>query len=156
MKSYLITLCFYLFTVSLGAQEIAEFPKGNLASNVYHSGKVWLNFLSQANDNFPYNMVLATMEAGAKLDWHSHAKGQQLVVTAGVGFYQERGKEVQIIRQGDVINTTPGVDHWHAATPTTAVAYLAIYPPDPTQWEEPVDQAFYKSIVYPVKKLKEE
>ncbi|MEN8768533.1 MAG: cupin domain-containing protein [Candidatus Arcticimaribacter sp.] len=156
MKSLLISFCCYLLTSSLWAQDITEFPKGNLAPNVHHSGKVWLNFLSQTNDNFPYNMVVATMAAGAKLDWHSHAKGQQLVVTSGMGFYQERGKEVQIIRQGDVINTTPAVDHWHSATPTTAVAYLAIYPPDPTQWEEPIDQAFYESIVYPVKTLKEE
>ncbi len=152
MKTLILSICCSLFSLSLCAQEITTFPKGNLAPNVHHTGKVWLNFLSQANENFPYNMVLATMAAGAKLDWHSHAKGQQLVVTAGMGFYQERGKEVQIIRQGDVINTTPGVAHWHAATPTTGVSYLAIYPPEPTQWEEAVEMATFQAIVYPTQK----
>ena len=151
MKSLLTLICCCLFIPTLWAQEIEAFPKGNLAPNIHHTGKVWLNFLSQANDHFPYNMVLATMAAGAKLDWHRHEKGQQLVVTAGIGFYQERGKEVQIIRQGDVIDTTPGVDHWHAATPSTSVAYLAIYPPDPTQWEEAVDQTFYETIQFSAK-----
>jgi len=153
MKARLIFFC-CLLTSSLWAQKIEEFPKGNLAPNVHHTGKVWLNFLSQSNDHFPYNMVLATMAAGAKLDWHRHEQGQQLVVTAGMDFYQERGKEVQIIRQGDVIDTTPGVDHWHAATPSTSVAYLAIYPPYPTQWKEAVDQVYYQTIEYPIERKK--
>ena len=38
-------------------------------------------------------MVLATIAAGAKLDWHRHAQGQQLVVTAGMGFIKNAEKK---------------------------------------------------------------
>ena len=75
MKTRLIFFCCLLITTSLWAQKTEEFPKGNLAPNVHHTGKVWLNFLSQSNDHFPYNMVLATMAAGVKLDWHRHEQG---------------------------------------------------------------------------------
>ena len=43
----------------------------------------------------------------ARTAWHSHAEGQTLHVTDGIGLVQSRGGEVTVIRPGDVIWTPP-------------------------------------------------
>ena len=40
---------------------------------------------------------------------------------------QAWGQPVQAIAPGDVIWTPPGVEHWHGASPTTAMTHIAIY-----------------------------
>jgi quercetin dioxygenase-like cupin family protein len=67
-----------------------------------------------------------TFEAGARTNWHYHPGGQILLVTAGTGRYQEKGKKVQIIRTGDVIKCLPNIEHWHGATQDGAMTHLAI------------------------------
>jgi quercetin dioxygenase-like cupin family protein len=67
-----------------------------------------------------------TFEPGARSAWHTHPKGQVLIVTAGVGRVQQAGGPVQEIRPGDVIWTPPGVKHWHGAAPSTALTHIAI------------------------------
>lgn len=132
------------------AQDAEIFPKGELAPNVHHTGDVWLNHLSGADETFDYNIALATFAAGAKLNWHMHPKGQQLIITQGTGYYQERGDEVQIVQKGDIIKCPPGIEHWHAATPKTGVAYLAITGNEPTEWYEAVTEEEFNSIERPV------
>ena len=56
------------------------------------------------------------VEPGARSNWHSHG-GMVILVTGGVGYYQEEGKPAQIIRKGDVIESAPSVRHWHGAAP---------------------------------------
>ena len=51
---------------------------------------------------------------------------QTLIVTAGCGRVQRWGGPIEDIRPGDVIWFEPGEKHWHGATPTTAVTYIAI------------------------------
>ena len=121
-------------------------PKGTLAKNVHHTGRVRLNFMSQSDSIFNYNVVLASFEKGAKLDWHMHPEGQQLIITKGKGYYQERGKPLQIVKKGDVIKSLPGVEHWHAATPYSDCSYLALYSGEPTQWLEPISEEIYRSL----------
>jgi quercetin dioxygenase-like cupin family protein len=82
------------------------------------------------------------------LDWHIHPGGQVLLITDGTGYYQERGKPVQIVHKGDAIKCAPGVEHWHAAA-ANSFAYIAITPtqkgPTPTVWLKPVSEEEYKS-----------
>lgn len=131
------------------AQDESIFPRGDKAPNVHHTGDVWLNHLSDADSTFDYNVTLATFAAGAKLDWHMHPAGQQLLITEGTGFYQERDEPVQIVRRGDVIKCPPGIEHWHAATPETGVTYLAITGNEPTEWFERVTEDTFNSINRP-------
>ena len=126
-----------------------SFEIGEKAANVHHTGDVWLNHLSDADETFDYNIALATFAAGAKLDWHTHPAGQQLLITLGAGYYQERGKEARIVRIGDVIKCAPGVEHWHAAAPESEFAYIAITGNEPTQWLERVSQEAYNSVTPP-------
>ena len=76
------TLGLFLSGIQLNAQEI--FPKGEKAANVHHTGDVWLNHLADADEDFDFNVVLATMAPNAKLNWHIHPGGQQLSPEAQV------------------------------------------------------------------------
>ncbi|MGH3468327.1 MAG: (R)-mandelonitrile lyase [Thermocrispum sp.] len=67
---------------------------------------------------------------GARTAWHSHAVGQTLYVTEGVGLVQSRGSEVIEIRPGDVVYTPPGEWHWHGAAPDHFMTHIAM-------WEAP-------------------
>jgi len=62
-----------------------------------------LNELNVGNSTFDPSIAKAVYGAGAKLDWHIHPGGQVLLITAGTGYYQERGKPVRIVHKGDVI-----------------------------------------------------
>lgn len=63
---------------------------------------------------------------GARSAWHTHPKGQILVVTEGSGLIQEWGKPIRIIKKGDVIWTPPGIKHWHGASKNTTLTHTAI------------------------------
>lgn len=67
-----------------------------------------------------------TFEPGARTHWHTHPLGQTLLVTFGIGLTQEWGGPVQVIRQGDVVMCSPGIKHWHGASPDAAMTHLAI------------------------------
>ena len=67
-----------------------------------------------------------TFEPGARNNWHTHPAGQILLVTDGVGYFQEKGKPIQLLQKGDVINILPDVEHWHGAAPDTELTHIAI------------------------------
>ena len=48
------------------------------------------------------------------------------LVTSGCGRVQREGGPVEEIWRGDVVRIPPGVKHWHAAAPTTAMSHIAI------------------------------
>src|SRR5437870_1810857 len=66
-----------------------------------------------------------TFQPGARSAWHSHPLGQILIVTDGVGWVQQWGDPIQVIRKGDVVWIPAGVKHWHGATPTTTMTHIA-------------------------------
>jgi hypothetical protein len=63
-----------------------------------------------------------------------------------VGYYQERDRPVRVVRKGDIVRCTPGVEHWHGATPDEGVVYLAISGNAPTEWKETEPQEKYDAI----------
>jgi quercetin dioxygenase-like cupin family protein len=67
-----------------------------------------------------------TFEPGARTAWHTHPLGQTLIVTFGRGWVQHWGGPIEEVRPGDVVWFAPGEKHWHGATPTTAMAHIAI------------------------------
>jgi 4-carboxymuconolactone decarboxylase len=119
---------------------------------VHHTGDVWLKELNGTDSIFNNSIAVATFSAGARLDWHKHPGGQILMVTDGEGYYQEKGKPKQIVHKGEVIKCMPNVEHWHGATPTTGVTYMASSPTQKgkTIWLDKVTNEEYNSI--PIKK----
>jgi quercetin dioxygenase-like cupin family protein len=143
-----------IFNTAVAQENI--FPKGEKAPNVHHTGDVWLTHVSAADETFDYNVAHAAFAPGAKLDWHVHPKGQQLLITEGEGYYQERDQPVQLVKVGDLIKCLPGVEHWHAATPDSDFAYLAITGNEPTKWLEKLTDEAYNSIKIAGSSLEEE
>jgi 4-carboxymuconolactone decarboxylase len=90
------------------------------------TGNVRVTPLFDANDNIRASCASVSFEAGARSAWHTHPKGQLLIVTAGTGRIQQKGGAVEEIRAGDTIWTPPGVQHWHGASPASPMTHLAI------------------------------
>ena len=67
-------------------------------------------------------------ERGARNYWHTHPGGQILIVIDGVGYFQEKGQPIRIIRKGDVVTISPDVEHWHGASRESQMTHLAINP----------------------------
>lgn len=102
------------------------FPKGEQVALDYFTGKVWLNTLVPNDTIFNSQIGSVTFEAGARNNWHTHPGGQILMVTEGIGYYQERGKPIELIRKGDVIKVIPNVEHWHGASVDSEMTHIAI------------------------------
>ena len=70
----------------------------------------------------------------------------KLIIVEGKGYYQERGKEVVILKKGDVIKCDKDVEHWHSSTPEHLVSYIAIYGNSETVWTEKLKKEDYDQI----------
>ena len=67
-----------------------------------------------------------SFEPGARTAWHTHPRGQILIVTAGTGRVQRWGDPIEEIRQGDVVRIPPGQKHWHGASPNSSMTHTAV------------------------------
>jgi quercetin dioxygenase-like cupin family protein len=92
----------------------------------FFTGNVRIDPLFSANDTVHFSGAYVTFEPGARSAWHTHPKGQHLIVTAGVGRTQEWGGPTEEIKAGDVIWCSSKTKHWHGASPTNAMTHLAI------------------------------
>jgi quercetin dioxygenase-like cupin family protein len=92
----------------------------------YFTGNVRIDPLFQPNDPARAVAASVTFEPGARTNWHTHPLGQHLIVTAGCGWAQRWGGQIEQIRPGDVVWFPPAEKHWHGATPTTAMTHIAI------------------------------
>jgi len=130
------------------AQEATIFPKGEISNANNHTGTVWLKELNEPDTILNISLAQATFAPGAKLDWHIHPAGQYLLITQGTGYYQERGKPIQIVHKGDVIKCLPGVEHWHGASPQSSFTYIGTTPTQKgkTIWLKRVTDAEYKNV----------
>ena len=92
----------------------------------WFTGTVRIDPLFEANDPARTGGTYVTFEPGARTAWHTHPLGQTLIVTAGCGWVQRWDGPIEEIHPGDVVRFSPGEQHWHGATPTTAMTHVAI------------------------------
>ena len=92
------------------------------------SGTVWVTMLVGPNQETDCLVSRVTFEPKARTFWHTHPNGQLLVVTQGTGRYQEKGKPVRLIQEGESVTIAPQVEHWHGAGPTGQFTHIAINP----------------------------
>lgn len=95
--------------------------------------------------------ALVRFTPGARTNWHSHAKGQVLYVTDGVGLVGTRDGNVVRITAGETVKCPADEEHWHGATDTTLMAHIAMVVGDSsgdgTTWLEPVtDEQFTAAL----------
>jgi quercetin dioxygenase-like cupin family protein len=92
----------------------------------YFTGAVRVDPLFAATDPSRTSAGMVTFEPGARTAWHTHPRGQTLVVLSGCGRVQRLGGPIEVINPGDVVWFPPGEKHWHGASPTTAMTHIAI------------------------------
>ncbi|MDR1876230.1 MAG: cupin domain-containing protein [Flavobacteriaceae bacterium] len=127
----------------------AIFPEGEKISNNNFKGTAYLRMLMTNAETFDCTIGNVAFEAGCRNSWHSHPGGQILIVTSGEGYYQEKGKQVQVIKTGDVIEILPNVVHWHGATPHSRMEHIAIgtkASAGAVVWYEPVTDEEYNNL----------
>ena len=92
----------------------------------YFTGSVRIDPLFSAHEPARASGAYVTFEPGARTAWHKHPFGQTLIVTAGRGLVQRRGGPIEEIGPGDVVWIPPDEEHWHGATPSSALTHIAI------------------------------
>jgi|SRR5205809_716672 len=153
IKFKLVTAIAFMVLSSIGckAQKAATqaiFSKGELGPAENFTGKAWHTTLV-ASDSI-YNTLVGNVyfEPGARSNWHTHPAGQILIITDGVGYYQEKGQPRRTLRKGDVIKCPPNVMHWHGASADTGMQQLYILPKTEkgiVQWLQPVTDEEYNN-----------
>ena len=109
------------------------------------SGDVWLTPILGPHDADQRTTVgLVRFAPGARTAWHSHARGQYLVVVSGTARVGGRDGQVIEAHAGQTIYTRPGEEHWHGAAPDSFMEHYAILeaaddPADTTTWLEHVE-----------------
>ena len=131
------------------ANNTALFPKGDKLTNGYFTGDAFLKPLLAKDANNDFAMGSVTFEPSARTNWHTHPKGQVLVVTEGQGWYQEKGKPAQVIKKGDVINISENKEHWHGASSESMMSHIAITNykgEENVVWLKPVTSEEYNAV----------
>jgi len=134
-------------TMKSDTKELVEiFPKGEKGTNDLFTGNAYPTALVDADS--VYNTLVGNVyfEPGARSHWHSHPAGQILIITDGIGYHQIEGKEIEIIKKGDVVKCPPNVKHWHGASADVGLQQLYIIPNTDkgiVEWKEPVTDEQY-------------
>lgn len=102
------------------------FPKGEKVASDNFTGDVWLEMIIRDDSTLYTAMGNVTFAPGARTNWHLHPGGQILMVTEGLGWYQERGQPKQEMRKGEVLTCQPDVEHWHGASADQSVIHMAM------------------------------
>ena len=92
----------------------------------WFSGDVYLDPVAAAPAPGRAQVTLVHFTPGARTAWHTHALGQTVFVTEGVGLCQRRGGPIEVIRPGDRVFFEPDEDHWHGAASNRFMAHLAV------------------------------
>ena len=124
------------------------FPKGQALPKEWFVGNAFLSPLVAKDKNNEFSAGSVTFEPKARTNWHTHPKGQVLLVIEGEGYYQEKGRSAQTIKKGEVVNIPENVEHWHGASAKSKMTHIAItnYKDDvQVTWLNPVKDEEYNS-----------
>lgn len=146
-----------IFLLSCSTPETTEkvvvqehvFPKGNKAPSDFFTGNAWVTGLIENDTIYTTTGGEVYFEAGARSNWHLHPAGQILIVTAGVGYHQIKGKPIEIIHKGDVVKCPPDVLHWHGASRDSSMAHIYLLPNTEkgiVEWKQAVTDEEYQAL----------
>jgi quercetin dioxygenase-like cupin family protein len=96
------------------------------ASSSNFTGDVYVNRIYRGEEPSRMTVSLVRFTPGARTNWHSHAVGQTLHVTDGIGLAATRDGRVIKMRAGDTVHTPPGEEHWHGGTADNMMCHLAM------------------------------
>ena len=117
------------------------------------TGDVYMNPIFGGDGTSRLVAALVRFTPGARTNWHSHANGQLLHCTDGVGVVATRDGTTIRIRAGDTVWTPAGEEHWHGGTADNMMCHYAILDETPaadaTTWLEPVTDEQYAAAHTP-------
>ena len=112
-----------------GLSKIIPVGTPNNIAGEHFTGKSFLYPLSTQQ----VGIFNVTFEPGSYNEWHIHhaskGGGQILIAISGRGYYQEEGKEAQVLKPGDVVNIPANVKHWHGAAKDSWFQHIAVEVP---------------------------
>ena len=109
----------------------AKAPASNFAGDVY------VTPIYKGEEPSRMTVALVRFTPGAHTNWHTHAVGQTLHVTEGVGLVGTRDGSVLRIHAGETVICPPGEDHWHGAAADTFMSHLAMLEVNPDGSDPP-------------------
>ena len=116
----------------------------------FFTGEVSVYMMLGNDENNEYSIANVVFNPKARTNWHSHPKGQVLLILAGEGFYKAEGEPVQAISKGDVVNIPPHVNHWHGAASNSQFIHVALTNYQEGQnvsWGDRVTDEEYNSVL---------
>ena len=123
------------------------FELGEPADGPNFTGHAWLQMLGGLPAVGAGNV---TFDRGCYNRWHTHPKGQILLVTAGHGWEQQEGQPPHELHAGDVVVCPPNVRHWHGAAADSTLTHIAITPTGEdgsvVDWQEFLDRTEYDKL----------
>ena len=115
------------------------------------TGEVWLNPVFGGDATSRLTVGLVRFTPGARTNWHSHANGQLLVCTDGVGLVGTRDGSTVALRAGESVWTPAGEEHFHGGTASNMMCHYAILDAsgdgEATSWLEPVTDQQYTAAL---------
>jgi quercetin dioxygenase-like cupin family protein len=114
----------------------------------WFTGDVYIDPIAAARAPARAQGNLVHFTPGARTAWHTHALGQTIFVTEGIGLCQTRGGPIEVIRPGDRVFFEPGEEHWHGAAANRFMVHIALNEvdedhPDAADWGEHVTDDEY-------------
>ncbi len=116
----------------------AQQPAGQAADDPRFTG------VSTTMDGKDLTVGRRHFDAGARSAWHSHDRGQLLMVEAGRMRTQKRGSAIKELAQGDSDYTPANVLHWHGAVPGQPLTQINVGFGGETKWMEKVTDPEYQ------------
>ena len=92
----------------------------------WFTGDVWIDGIVRGEEPSRVRVSAVRFTPAARTAWHSHAVGQTLYVTEGLGLVQSRGGDIAEIRAGDIVYTPADEWYWHGAAPGHYMTHLSI------------------------------
>lgn len=130
ISTAMVTAIALLAAASTEAQTLSIARGGSRAAQPapadHFTGSVRVETLFEALDESHASGGSVTFEPGSRTAWHSHPRGQILIVTAGEGRVQRWGDPIEEVRQGDVVRIPAGQKHWHGASPEASMTHIAM------------------------------
>ena len=106
-------------------EHVTETPTMQAAAERF-TGDVYLNMIEPPSEPSRLVAALVRFTPGARTNWHSHALGQVLCITDGVGLVGTRDGHVVRVSAGETVRCPAGEEHWHGATDTNLMAHAFV------------------------------
>ncbi len=143
-----------IFSIALSALCVETWAQDATITNLKDLPEVKTNVATFTGNAYVKNLfdasalghsyaAIVRFEKGARTYYHSHPRGQVLIVTSGEGYVQNKDGTLQHIVLGDVVICPNDTFHFHGATADSPMTHLAISEVEPGRkvtWAEEVKE----------------